>query len=287
MVRAGVLATSIAALACVPASAAASQSVARTGASVRPARSIGKAHVTVTPTSGSPTTRFTVRFRAPERTGRFRSSRRAYVLSAVGPASKGCNASADISLPASRAHVLRKVVLDPKRLHQSWCVGTYRGQVEETQIPICPKGHACPALVILLGTVGRFSFRVAAQGAPKPPSPPTGDHTPPTFAGLASASACTPGPQRPGETTPFTLGWQPASDGVTPTTEIVYDIFEATTAGGENYSQPTWTTLPGASSFRTPPLSSHGTFYFVVRARDEAGNEDRNTVERRGIDPCV
>ena len=50
---------------------------------------------------------------------------------------------------------------------------------------------------------------------------------------------------------------------------------------------PSWTTPPGATSFRTPGLASHGTFFFVVRARDLAGNEDRNTVERRGLDPCV
>jgi hypothetical protein len=34
-------------------------------------------------------------------------------------------------------------------------------------------------------------------------------------------------------------------------------------------------------------LASHGSFYFVVRARDAAGNEDRNTIEVHGSDPCV
>ena len=46
-------------------------------------------------------------------------------------------------------------------------------------------------------------------------------------------------------------------------------------------------TLTGATSFRTPGLASHGTFYFVVRARDTVGNEDHNTIERRGVDPCL
>ena len=56
---------------------------------------------------------------------------------------------------------------------------------------------------------------------------------------------------------------------------------------GEDFSHPTWTTLPGAATFRTPGLASHGDAYFVIRARDTAGNEDANTHEQRGIDPCV
>jgi hypothetical protein len=67
----------------------------------------------------------------------------------------------------------------------------------------------------------------------------------------------------------------------------VYDVFMATTAGGEDFSRATWTTPPGVTRFTTPGLPSHGAFYFVVRARDGAGNEDQNHVERRGIDPCL
>ncbi|HEY1284693.1 MAG TPA: hypothetical protein VGF04_01275 [Solirubrobacterales bacterium] len=68
---------------------------------------------------------------------------------------------------------------------------------------------------------------------------------------------------------------------------ILYDVYLATTQGGEDFSTPTWTTEPGATSFRTPGLPSHGTFYFVVRARDQAGNEDANRVEVLGSDPCL
>jgi hypothetical protein len=100
------------------------------------------------------------------------------------------------------------------------------------------------------------------------------------------AYACTPGPQRPGQTTPFALTWNAASDAVTPSSQIVYDVFMSTTPGGEDFAQPTWITAPGVTRFTTPGLPSHGTFYFVVRARDQAGNEDQNTVERTGIDPC-
>jgi hypothetical protein len=116
---------------------------------------------------------------------------------------------------------------------------------------------------------------------------PQSDTTPPKFGGLQRAFACTPGPQTPGETTPFNLGWEAATDDLTPPGLIVYEIYLAAEPGGEDFSRPTWTTPPGATEYRTEGLPSHGTFYFVVRARDRAGNEDANTVEVRGSDPCV
>ena len=50
---------------------------------------------------------------------------------------------------------------------------------------------------------------------------------------------------------------------------------------------PTYTTPAGATSFTTPPLATDKYFYFVVRARDQAGNSDSNTVEREGQNLCV
>jgi hypothetical protein len=129
---------------------------------------------------------------------------------------------------------------------------------------------------LLRGIVGRFAFHVSGGG----------DKTPPTFGGLQQAFACTPGPQQPGQTTPYTLSWQPAGDNNTPSAQIRYDVYFASTPGAENFSTPTWTTPPGATSYRTPGLPSHGSSYFVVRARDSAGNRDHNTVEKQGIDPC-
>jgi hypothetical protein len=148
---------------------------------------------------------------------------------------------------------------------------------------VCPLRELCPAFASFVAVIGRFNLNVHRTGGPPPPR---GDNTPPTFAGLESAFACTPGPQRPGQTTPFTLTWKAATDDKTASSQIVYDIYESTTAGAEDFSRPTWTTPPGVTSFKTPGLPSHGTFYFVVRARDQAGNEDQNRVERPGIDPC-
>jgi hypothetical protein len=113
------------------------------------------------------------------------------------------------------------------------------------------------------------------------------DQTPPTFAGLKSATTCIPGPIGPERTSSYHLSWEAATDNVTPSSKIIYNVYQASMAGGENFSQPTYTTAAGVTSFDTPQLSSIKTFYFVVRARDQAGNEDSNTVERQGQNLCV
>jgi hypothetical protein len=83
------------------------------------------------------------------------------------------------------------------------------------------------------------------------------------------------------------LTWHAASDNLTPSSQIVYDVYLASKPSGESFATPTWTTPPGTTTFRTPGLPSHGSFYFVVRARDGAGNEDHNTIEVHGSDPCL
>jgi hypothetical protein len=113
------------------------------------------------------------------------------------------------------------------------------------------------------------------------------DRKPPVFAGLESATTCIPGPIGPGSTASYHLTWEPAMDKVSPSSAIVYEIYQASTSGGEDFSTPSYTTPPGATSFDTPPLPADQTFYFVVRALDEAGNTDFNTVEREGLNLCV
>ena len=115
-----------------------------------------------------------------------------------------------------------------------------------------------------------------------------GDVTPPRFDGLVSATTCIPGPV--GGTTRYSaygLKWNPATDDATPAGDIVYDVYEAHTPGGEDFSKPTYTTQPGATTFATPPLPDNVQHYFVVRAVDNAGNRDRNKVERLGENLCV
>ncbi|VAX33567.1 hypothetical protein MNBD_NITROSPIRAE03-1875, partial [hydrothermal vent metagenome] len=60
---------------------------------------------------------------------------------------------------------------------------------------------------------------------------------------------------------------------------IVYLIYISTTPAGENFLTPNYTTAAGATSFSVTGLTTSTTYYFVVRAMDEAGNVDTNTVE--------
>ena len=182
------------------------------------------------------------------------------------PGSAGAN-SDGVRLGAARALSAHRSACErPSRRHRHRCRNGH---------------HQAPAIGYVAPGVS-----VAAVAAPTP-GPRPGDHSAPKFGGLGSAFACTPGPQRPGQTTPFNLSWEAAVDDVTPPALIVYEIYFATTPGGEDFANPTWTSEPGATSFRTPGLPSHGSFYFVVRARDTAGNEDANLVERHGVDPCL
>jgi hypothetical protein len=119
-----------------------------------------------------------------------------------------------------------------------------------------------------------------------PPAQAKGrDVTPPTFAGLQSAVTCVPGPGS-GTTASYHLRWDPAADDVSRAKKIEYDIYQAGKAGGEDFSTPTYTTRAGATSFTTPPLPADAPVYFVVRARDQAGNSDANTIERQGVNVC-
>jgi IPT/TIG domain-containing protein/glycosyl hydrolase family 16 len=100
---------------------------------------------------------------------------------------------------------------------------------------------------------------------------------------LTNAFTYTPGPSFGGlsSATPAvnaaTLSWSAASG----TAPITYNVYEATTSGGENYASPLLTTN-GLSAFITPlSLGSNcsTTYYFVVRAVDGCGNTDGNTDE--------
>lgn len=115
---------------------------------------------------------------------------------------------------------------------------------------------------------------------------PTGDTTPPTFAGLVEATTCLPGPTGGDRSSPFHLRWKPAADDVTPASAIVYLVFVASTSGAERFSEPTYSSAAGAVELTTPPLPADKPYYFVVRAMDMAGNHDVNRVERIGQNIC-
>lgn len=99
------------------------------------------------------------------------------------------------------------------------------------------------------------------------------DTSPPQFAGLVSATALA------SIAGGVNLTWSPASDDRTAADDIVYLVYMANTPGAQNFDSPSFTTAAGATAYSISGLYS-GTYYFVVRARDSAGNADSNTVER-------
>jgi len=167
----------------------------------------------------------------------------------------------------------RTIVAEPRTSLQRYreVVATFRQRVR----PARWVGAAAAVLALTAGTASVAPARVASP-----------DRTPPTFAGLESATTCVPGPAG-GESVGYRLSWDPATDDVTPSTRLVYDIYQSTTPGGEDFSSPTYTTRRGATTFTTPPLPADKSFYLVVRARDRAGNQDSNRVEREGVNICV
>ena len=69
---------------------------------------------------------------------------------------------------------------------------------------------------------------------------------------------------------------------------LEYDVDVANAPGGEDFSAPTYKDHRcGRDGILTPQLPDDRAYYFVVRARDQAGNEDRGTVERRGTNLCL
>ncbi len=101
-------------------------------------------------------------------------------------------------------------------------------------------------------------------------SPP--DTTAPDFGGLSSAVTIS--------TTSLRLSWNSAADDTTASSNIVYNIYRSISPGGETYTSPSYTTGPGVTSYTVTGLSPGTTYYFVVRAKDEAGNTDDNTIEK-------
>ena len=143
--------------------------------------------------------------------------------------------------------------------------------------------HALPAVVgslVSLLLVAQVLTASASAVAKK-------DTIAPTFAGVRSATTCIPGPIGGGRTSSYHLVWDAATDNRTPARQIVYDVYQASTEGGQDLATPTYTTAAGATVLDTPPLPTEQTFYFVVRARDKAGNRDSNTAERQGHNLCV
>jgi CARDB len=151
---------------------------------------------------------------------------------------------------------------------------------------LAPGSYRLRACADSSGRIRETNERNNCRLAPQPVT--VGDRSPPRFAGLERATTCIPGPAGgPRRESRYSLQWEPAADDRTPASRLVYDIYQATAPGAEDLSLPTYTSPPGATSFATPLLPDDAAYYFVVRARDAAGNRDANSVERLGTNLCV
>jgi hypothetical protein len=191
-----------------------------------------------------------------------------------------------------------RVTLKPKGRGGTWCTGKFSGRIMEYISTVCEPLKAaivCPHIVIAPQTIGGFVFSVHRGSGSSTGGGSGGGgsgggggaQSGPTFTGLQSATTCVaPGPKPQPTVRAYELTWSAATDPLTPTSQIVYEIFYSPTSGGENYASPIETTPPGATqSSITVPDSAQA--YFVVRARDNAGIVDDNTVERLGVNTCT
>lgn len=96
------------------------------------------------------------------------------------------------------------------------------------------------------------------------------DAAPPNFAGAASAA---------GGQNSVSIQWAAGTDDVTAQNQLVYLIYQASAAGAETFATPTYTTAAGATSYSVGKLAVSTRYYFVVRAKDQAGNVDSNKAE--------
>jgi hypothetical protein len=94
----------------------------------------------------------------------------------------------------------------------------------------------------------------------------------PTFDGIRRASA---------DGTTVRLFWLPASDNSTNVDNIVYDVYSSLTQHREDFTKPPRaTSAQGAASITLVEKNLGTRYYYVVRARDFAGNRDTNIAEK-------
>jgi hypothetical protein len=93
----------------------------------------------------------------------------------------------------------------------------------------------------------------------------------PTFAGATTATAESPSTIR--------ISWAAGTDETTEAEQLVYNVYMASTSAAQDFTTPTATSAPGATSFLMAGLTPSTSYFFVVRARDQAGNMDSSTAE--------
>ncbi len=103
------------------------------------------------------------------------------------------------------------------------------------------------------------------------------DTTAPDFAGATAANIVSE--------TRLEVTWDAANDDLSPGSRIAYRVYMSTTAGGHDFSRPFTTTSSGSATAFLSDLDPDQDYFFIVRAVDEAGNEDGNSVEVSATTP--
>jgi hypothetical protein len=141
-----------------PTKPGASASSTSAGSSSTPSR------LTVSPSTGAPTTTFTLHFNAPASSRSLGHTRLGYTVSLSGPAGAGCLSARSVGLPTALKDTPIPVALDPAKLGGTWCAGTHTARAVEVETPICSPGTMCPDFIRVVGTVGSATFRVLGSG---------------------------------------------------------------------------------------------------------------------------
>jgi hypothetical protein len=123
-----------------------------------------QSRLTVSPSTGAPTTTFTLHFNAPASSGKLGHTQLGYTVSLSGPAGAGCLSARSVGLPTALKDTPILVALDPAKLGGTWCAGTHTARAVELQTPICSPGTMCPDFIRVVGTVGTVTFRVLGSG---------------------------------------------------------------------------------------------------------------------------
>ena len=178
------------------------------------------------------------------------------------------------AIPSSVAHILFTISApDMTTITRDVLI---TGQSSVTESFTVPNGYSRHFLVEAKDASGNNQFRQETfanlDGSPVTLALTMNDVAPPTFAGVQSATPVSP--------SQINLTWNPATDNLTASPNIIYYVYESKTPGGENFASPSFITTPGATSFQVTGLESNTTYYFTVRADDRSGNIDANLIEK-------
>ena len=110
----------------------------------------------------------------------------------------------------------------------------------------------------------------ACSGSDTPNIGGIADSIAPTFAGATSAGVAS--------SNSIQVNWNAASDNISDVSTIKYNVYSSLSSAAQTFASATMT-VTGTTNAIVTGLSNTETYYFVVRAEDEAGNEDDNSVE--------